>query len=83
MFGGWGADGHTKLARNEQYMCVICVCVACTSGWEAHVCAYLGRGGGKREDESSVCYLFTSHVSISATRGKFGVLKFSIEISLG
>ena len=27
MFGGWGADGHTKLARNEQYMCVICVCV--------------------------------------------------------
>ena len=47
------------------------------------MCVFGERGGGKREDEFSVCYLFTSHVSISATRGKFGVLKFSIEISLG
>ena len=28
------------------------------------------------------CYLFISHVNTSATKGKFGVLKFSMDISL-
>lgn len=28
-------------------------------------------------------YLFTSHIKISATKVKFGVLKFSIDINRG
>lgn len=29
------------------------------------------------------CYLFTSHFNTSATSGKFGFLKFSMEINRG
>lgn len=30
-----------------------------------------------------IVYLFTSHIKISATKGKFGVLKLCMEISRG
>ena len=48
VFGGWGADGHTKLARNEQYICVICVCVWHVQVGGRHMYVRIwGEGGGE------------------------------------